>query len=155
MTGSGLIDFIITLLVVFGTAALFFVAIDRAAPDPLMKKIGQIAVGVLLGVIVLLAVKAVLFGGGGAISMGGRGIIVFAIGIIVLFVVLFLLDKVLQAAGSWGIPGWIVEIVRYVVFAVALIALLVLADRTFFGGAGLPSMGEIFYTPSIMVPEKK
>ena len=133
MTGSGLIDFIITLLVIIGVGALFFIAIDRGAPDPTMNKVGKIAVGVVLGVVVLVAIKGVLFGGGGAAATG-TGIIGFAIGIIVLFVILFLPDKVLAFATGAGFPGWIVEIVRYVVFAVALIALLILCDRTFFGG---------------------
>jgi protein-S-isoprenylcysteine O-methyltransferase Ste14 len=99
-----------------------------------------------------LAIKGVLFGGGTAVS--SANIVPFAITVIVIFVLLFLLDKILQAAGSWGIPGWILEIVRYVIFAVVLIALLVMLDKTFLGGkysAGIDFGG----TPSIMKPERR
>ena len=156
MTGSGLFDFVITLVVICGTGALFFIAIDRTAPDPTMNKIGKIAVGVVLAVVVLLAVKAVLFGGGGGPVMSAGGIIQFAIGVIVLLVVLYIIDILLTwLAANMGIGAPIIEIIKYLVFAVALIALLVLADRSFFGGryvVGPMGMGS---TPSIMVPERR
>ena len=150
--GSGLIDFIITLVAVFGTGALFFIGMERAAPDPLMKKIGQITVAVVLGIVLLLAIKGVLFGGGA--SVASANIVPFAITVIVIFVLLFLLDKILQAAGSWGIPGWILEIVRYVIFAVVLIALLVMLDKTFLGGKYTSSL-DFGGSPSIMRPERR
>jgi hypothetical protein len=152
MTGSGLIDFLITIIVIFGTGALFYVAIERLAPDPMMQKIAKIAVGVVLVVVALLAVKAVLFGGGGAISAGG--IIGFAIGLIVIMVVLFIIDKLLAWLG--GEMGPVIDIIRYVVFAVALIALLVLADRALFGGQYIgKTMSDSLGTPSIMKPERR
>jgi hypothetical protein len=154
MTGSGLMDFLITLVVICGAGGLFFVAIDRVAPDPFLNKIGKIAVGVVLLVVVLLAIKGVLFGGGVAISAGG--IIGFAIGLIIILVVLFLIDKVLDFLRDY-VSAWLADIVRYVVFAIALIALLVLADRSLFAsrytgaGAGIDFGG----TPSIMKPERR
>jgi len=157
MGGAGLMDFLITLIVLFGAGALFFLTIDRVAPDETMKKIGKIAVGVVLLVVFLLAIKAVLFGGAGALSLGGNGIIYFAIGVIVILVVLYLIDLLLNwLAANMGIGAPIVAAVKYVIFAVALIALLVLADRTFFGGSySRPILGDLGGTPSIMRPERR
>jgi hypothetical protein len=151
MTGSALMDFLITLVVICGAGGLFFVAIDRIAPDPFLNKIGKIAVGVVLLVVLLLAIKGVLFGGGVAISAGG--IIAFAIGLIVLLVVLFLIDKVLDFLGG-TVSAWLADIIRYVVFAIALIALLVLADRSLFGARYTGAM-DFGGTPSIMKPERR
>jgi hypothetical protein len=154
MTGSGLIDFVITLIVICGVGALFFITIDWMKVDATMKKIAKIAIGVVLAVVILLAIKAVLFGGGGA-ALSGGGIIGFAIGIIVLLVVLYIVDVLLGwLAANMGIGAPIIDIVRYLVFAIALIALLVLADRSFFGGRYIgASLG--LDTPSIMKPEKR
>lgn len=155
MTGSGLIDFVITLVVLVGTGALFFIAIDKVAPDETLKKIGKIAVGVVLAVVFLLAIKAVLLGGGAALT--GSGVIMFAIGVIVLLVVLYLVDLVLSwLATQMSIAEPIVNAIKYLVFAVALIALLVLADRSFFGGRYSSSvLGDLGPTPSIMKQERR
>src|SRR4029077_14874775 len=47
MTGSALIDFVIALIVICGTGALFFLTIDRVAPDALLNKIAKIAIGIV------------------------------------------------------------------------------------------------------------
>lgn len=153
MSGSGLIDFVITLVVLVGTGALFFIAIDKAAPDPTLNKIGKIAVGVVLAVVLLLAVKVVLFGGAGVV-LTGSGIIGFAIGVIVILVILYLVDLLLTWLGE-QVNATIAAAIKYLVFAVVLIALLVLADKSFFGGRyvyGPMSSGQ---TPSILAPEKR
>lgn len=154
MTGSALIDFVITLVVLVGTGALFFIAIDKAAPDPLMNKVGKIAVGVVIAVVLLLAIKGLLFGGG-ALVLSGGSIIGFAIGVIVILVLLFLVDFVLTWLGA-QIGEGVAGVIRYLVFAIALIALLILADRSFFGGRYVPmsSLG-LGAPPSIMKPERK
>jgi hypothetical protein len=154
MTGSGLIDFVITLIVICGVGALFFITIDWMKVDPTMKKVAKIAIGVVLAVVILLAIKAVLFGSGGAALTAG-GIIGFAVGIIVLLVVLYIIDILLGwLATNMGMAAPILDIVRYLVFAIALIALLVLADRSFFGGHYIGnSLG--IETPSIMKPERR
>jgi hypothetical protein len=152
MTGSALIDFVITLVVLFGAGALFFVAIDRMSPDAFMNKIAKIAVGVVLTVVFLLAIRGLLFGGASAVAISGGGIIGFAIGLIVILVLLFLVDKALQFFAAY-VSGVLAEIIRYVVFAVALIALLVLVDRMFFSGQYTGKMfGDL---PQIMKSEKR
>lgn len=153
MTGSGLLDFLITIVVLIGAGVLFFISIDRMAPDPFMNRIAKVAVGVTLLVILLIGVKAVLFGGGAPTVTGG-GIVEFAIGLIVILVVLFLIDKALAVAAAYVSP-LLAEIVRYVVFAIALIALLVLFDKTFFRGAVVGRYIDLGSTPQIMRPEKR
>lgn len=153
MSGSSLIDFVVTLVVLFGTGALFFVAIERMAPDAFMNKIAKIAVGVVLLVVFLAAIKGLLFGGGVAVS--GGGIIGFAIGLIVILVLLFLVDEALKFFAAY-VSATLAGIIKYVVFAVALIALLVLVDRTFFGAQYTGRMlGDLGSTPQIMRPEKR
>ena len=133
MTGSALLDFVIALVVIVGTGVLFFTVIDKVAPDATMNKVSKVAVGVVLTVVVLLALKALLFGGGGAAILSAGGIIYFAIGVIVLLVVLFLVDLALSyVAAPLGEP--LIGAIKYLIFAIALIALLVLADNALFGG---------------------
>lgn len=102
-------------------------------------KIGKIAVGVVLLVVFILAVGAVLFGTGGAVpNLSAEGFLWFCIGVIVILVVLFVIEFILNLVAGWmGVAGELVALVKYVIFAVALIALLVVADRTLLGGAGM------------------
>jgi hypothetical protein len=136
MRGNALLDFIISIILLLATGAVFFIVIDRMAPDPLLNKIGKIAVGVVLLIVFLLAVKGVLFGGGGAVPhLAPQGFLWFCIGVIVILVVLFIIEFVLTwIAGAMGAEGSLVQLAKYVIFAIALIALLVVADRTLIGG---------------------
>lgn len=136
MTGSGLMDFIISIILLLATGFIFFLVIDRIAPDPLLNKIGKIAVGIVLLIVFLLAVKAVLFGGAAAAHLAPQGFLWFCIGVIVVLVVLFIIEFVLNwVASAMGAGGELVQLVKYVIFAIALIALLVVADRTLMGGS--------------------
>ena len=134
--GSGLLGFLISVILLIATGAIFFLVIDRMAPDPLLNRIGKIAVGTVLLVVFLLIISAVLFGTGGAVSMSPSGFIWFCIGVIVILVVLFIIDYVLGLiASGMGIGEGLVNVIKFVIFAVALIALLVLADKTLMGGS--------------------
>lgn len=134
MTGlGGLFDFIIAIVSLIGVGALFFVAIERFAPDATFKKIAQIAIGVVLIIALLLALKGVFFGGG-ALAVAPLGIVYFAIGLLVALVVVFLVYLMLDwLAGQQDPPnrGWVGP-VKYVIGAIALIALLLLAANTMF-----------------------
>ena len=144
MTGAGLIDFLINLVALGGAAALFFACIDGISPNALFTKIAKIAVGVGFLIAFLLAVKAVLFGGGSAMSP--LGLIYFAIGVIIVLVVLYLLKMIL----GWFLTGdmaWLNEPVMFVLGAVCLVALLYLAANVLFG-VGPPLM-EGLRTPRI------
>jgi hypothetical protein len=129
MTGSALFDFFIALILLVGAVALFFYAIEGMSPDALFTKIARLAVGLVAVVIFLYAIKAVFFGGGGGVSITPLGVIQFAIGIIVVLLVIY----VAKAAISFFLPQFAVPIM-YIIGGVALIALLALFAQIFFGG---------------------
>lgn len=136
MTGSALFDFVISIILLLATGFVFFLIIDRIATDATLNKIAKIAIGVVLLVVFLFACKAVLFGGGAALHLDPHGFLYFCIGIIVILVVLLIIEAVLNwIAGQMGVGGEIVTMVKYVIFALALIAMLVLADKTLLGGS--------------------
>ena len=123
-------DFLIAVIGLCLIVALFYLAIDKLAPDPFMNKVARWTVGGIALIVFLLAVKAVLFGGGGALAVTPWGILQFAIGLLVLIVVLYLVYMVIDylAPPPFAAP------VKFVIGALALIALLVLAGQVLFGG---------------------
>lgn len=129
MSGSALFDFGISLLLLAGVVVLFFYAIDRLAPDPFFNKIARFAVGIAAFVLFLFAVKAVLFGGGGALVISPLGIFKFAIGILVAVCVLVLIEM----AAKYFVPNFVTTIM-VIANAVVLIALLALAADVLAGG---------------------
>jgi hypothetical protein len=131
MTGSALFDFLIAIVVLGGAVLLFMTAIDGISPSALFTKIAKTAVGIAALVAFLFPIKGVFFGGGGSgIATSPLGIIYFAIGLLVVLVVLYLVKLVL----GWFCPAEFTEPVLFVVGAIALIALLALAATTLFGG---------------------
>lgn len=131
MTGSSLLDFLISIVGLCIIVYLIFLALDFIAPDEKFKQIARYAVGGAALLIFLVAIKAVLFGGGGAgIGASPIGVIEFAIGLIVVMVVLYLIYMVVDyiAPEPFKVP------VKYVIGAIALIAILVLAERVLMGG---------------------
>lgn len=130
MTGSALMDFLIAVVGLCLVVGLFFLAIDKIAPDEFFKKVARWAVGGVALIAFLLAIKGVLFGGAGMIAVTPIGLIQFAIALLVVMVVLFLVYMVVDyiAPDPFKVP------VKYVVGAIALIALLVVAQQVLFGG---------------------
>lgn len=138
MTGSALMDFLIAVVGLCIVVYLIFVALDFIAPDEKFKQIARYAVGGAALLIFLIAIKGVLFGGAGAgIGASAVGVIEFAIGLIVVMVVLYIIYMVLDRIA----PPEIVVPVKYVIGAIALIAILILAERVLVGGSAgmLPS----------------
>jgi len=136
MSGSGLMSFLISMILLIATGFIFFLVID-----PTLNKIGKIAVGVVLLIVFLLAIQSVLFGGGASAHLEPSGFIWFCISVIAILVVMFIIAAVLDwLAANMGLGAPIVAIVKYVIFAVALIALLVAADQTLMGGSYTKSM---------------
>lgn len=134
MSGAGLMDFLITIVGLFIVGALIFTAIEFISTDARFKLIAKLAVGGVLVLAFLLAVKGVLFGGGGA-GLTMAGLITFAIGVIVLLVVWFIIDKAIGWMATWFPPmAPLVEIIRFVVSAIVLVVLLILAANMLFGG---------------------
>lgn len=152
MTGSALFDFVITLIVLFATGTMFFIVIDKAAPDATMNRVAKIAVGTVFAIIILIAVKGLLFGGS-VLALSAAGIIKFAIGIIVILVLLYMLDAAIGMIASWvGEP--IANLIKVLIFALILIALLVLVDQTLMGGHVTGNLGNFGESPQIMRRER-
>jgi hypothetical protein len=131
LTGSGLMDFLIAVVGLCIIVYLIFLALDFIAPDERFKMIARYAVGGTALLVFLVAIKGVLFGGGaGAMAITPVAVIEFAIGLIVVMVVLFIIYYVIDfmAPGNLSIP------IKYVVGALALIAILVVAEKALFGG---------------------
>jgi len=131
MTGSALMDFFIAVVGLCAIVYLIYLALDFIAPDERFKQIGRFAVGVVALLAFLVAIKNVLFGGsGGLAGMSPVGIIDFAIGLIVVMVVLYIIYMAVDfiAPANFAVP------LKYVIGAIAMIAILVIAERALFGG---------------------
>ena len=110
MNGSSLLGFIITLIVLFAIGAIFFLTIDRVVKDGFLAKIAKIVIGCLILIAFVLAIAGVLGLGGGGLAASPQSIVVFAVGVLVLIVVLYLVELFLGwIAGNMGIGGPIVE----------------------------------------------
>ena len=130
MTGSALMDFLIAVVGLVLVVGLVFLAIDYLAPDERFKKIARWAVGGVALIVFLVAIKGVLFGGAvGAMGFSPNGLIEFAIGLLVVLVVVFIIYAVIDFLA----PAFAMQI-KYVIGAIALIAILVVAQRALFGG---------------------
>lgn len=130
MTGSALMDFLIAVVALCLVVGLIFLAIDRIAPDEGSKKIARWAVGGVALIAFLVAIKGVLFGGGSGLAVTADGLISFAIGLLVLIAVIYIIYMAIDAFAPepFKVP------VKYVVGTIALIGILVLAQQTLFGG---------------------
>ena len=140
MSGSGLMDFLIVIVGLFIVGAMIFAALEFIATDPRFKKIAQLAVGGVLVLAFLFAIKGVLFGGSGAGTITPSGLIQFAIGVIILLVVWFIINAVLDWAATFFAPlGPVMAIIKFVVAAIVLIVLLILAADMLFGAGTMGS----------------
>ncbi len=123
-------DFLIACVGLCLVVGIIFLALDYIAPDERFKQLGRWAVGGVALIAFLVAIKGVLFGGGGGIGVTPVGLIEFAIGLIVLMVVLFIVYYVVDwlAPANFSVP------IKYVIGAIALIVVLILAEQALFGG---------------------
>lgn len=138
MTGSALIDFLISLIGLVAIVGMMFFAIEYFALEPIFKRIARLAIGVAALIVFLLAVKGVLFGGGGLGQVTPISIIEFAIGLIVVMLVVWLLYLGVDSLAGWmpEVAGFVAAI-KFLISALAIIALLVLAERVLFSGHGI------------------
>lgn len=132
MTGSGLVQFLINIIALLGAGAIFFISIDKVAPDEFFARIAKIAVGVLLLIAVIVTVASV-FGWATGVTVQPLGIIWFAIAVIIAVVVLYVLNMMVDwIASSMGFSA-LAATIKYVLGAIVLIALLVAAANLLFG----------------------
>lgn len=132
MSGAGLVQFVINLIALLAAGGIFFLTIDRVAPDAFFARIARIAIGALLLIALVLTIAAV-FGLASAGAIPPRGIIYFAIAVIVAVVVLYLINLVIDwIAAQMGGGPWVTP-VKYVLGAIVLIGLLLVAANVLFG----------------------
>jgi hypothetical protein len=132
MSGSGLVTFVINIIAILAAGGIFFISIDKVAPDPFFSKIAKIAIGALL-LIALVVTIASVFGLAGGITVSPLGIVWFAVAVIVAVVILYVINLVIDWIGQqMGSGPWIAP-VKYVLGAIVLIGLLVAAANLLFG----------------------
>jgi hypothetical protein len=137
MTGSALFDFIIGIIVLFAVVAIFMIALPKISTDETFTKIARIVIGVLALIVFLIDIRAVLFGGGGAGSpVTGAGLVTFGIAIIVGLLVLIIVNILLDKFGALvGLQDW-TNIIKLIIGALVLIALIYVAGDVLVGGGG-------------------
>jgi hypothetical protein len=133
MSGGGLVQFLINIIGLFAAGAIFFLSIDKIAPDEFFAKIAKIAIGCLLLIAFIVVIAAILGVGGAGTAISPTGIIWFAIAVIIAVVVLYVVNLIVDwLAGNMGI-GPLAPIIKYILGAVVLIALMVAAANLLFG----------------------
>jgi hypothetical protein len=132
MSGSGLVQFLVNIVALLAAGGIFFIAIDKVAPDAFFARIAKIAIGALL-LIALIVTVAAVFGLASGITVSPLGIVWFAVAVIVAIVILYVINLVLDWIGTnMGGGPWI-GVVKYVLGAIVLIGLLVAAANLLFG----------------------
>jgi hypothetical protein len=129
---AGFVGFIVNLIALLAAGAIFFLSIDKVAPDAFFAKIAKIAVGALL-LIALVVTVASAFGLASGIVVSPIGVVYFAIAVIVAVAVLYIINMVVDwIARSMNEPTWSVP-VKYILGVIVLIGLLVAAASLLFG----------------------
>jgi hypothetical protein len=132
MSGSGLVQFIVNIIAILAAGGIFFLSIDKVAPDPFFAKIAKIAIGALL-LIALVVTVAAVFGLAGGVTISPLGIIWFAVAVIVAVVILYIINLVIDwIAANMGGGVWVTP-VKYVLGTIVLIGLLIAAANLLFG----------------------
>lgn len=132
MSGSGLVQFLVNLIALLAAGAIFFISIDKVAPDAFFAKVAKIAIGALLLIAVIVTIAAV-FGLASGVTVAPLGVVWFAVAVIVAVVVLYVINLIVDWIGqNMGGGPWI-EVVKYVLGAVVLIGLLIAAAELLFG----------------------
>ncbi len=126
---AAFINFLIAVVGLAIIVGMIFLALDRIAKDAFLKQIGKIAVGGCAVLILLIDLRAVFVGGGAGAGIAPAALIEFAIGVIVLIAIFYLID---MAVTAW-LPQWS-GVINYVLSVLMLILLLVLAEKALFGG---------------------
>ncbi len=128
MTGSALWSFLITCVGLVLVVGLIFLAIVMIEAPEGFKKIAKLAVGGIALLVFLIAVGGALGLGGAAMNINPMNLIEFAIGVIVVLVVYYIASRVIAYFGV------LVAEITYVLGAVALIVILIMAEKALFGG---------------------
>jgi hypothetical protein len=126
---SAFFSFVIALFGLAIVVAMIFLALDRIAKDAFLVKMGKLAVGGCAVLMLLLDAKATFFGGGGGNIITPVALIEFAIGVIILIGIFFLIDwAVTLWLSPWATP------INYVLSILMLVLILFLAEQALVGG---------------------
>ena len=132
MSGSGLVQFLVNLIALLAAGGIFFISIDRVAPDEFFARIAKIAIGALLLIAFVVTIAAV-FGLAGGIAVSPIGVVWFAIAVIVAVAILYVINLVLDwISANMGAGPWVTP-VKYILGVIVLIGLLVAAANLLFG----------------------
>jgi hypothetical protein len=131
MSGSGLVQFVVNIIAILAAGGIFFISIDKVAPDAFFAKIAKIAIGALL-LIALVVTVAAVFGLAGGVTVSPLGIVWFAVAVIVAVVILYIINLVIDWLGTQMGGPWVTP-VKYVLGAIVLIGLLIAAANFLFG----------------------
>lgn len=144
---NALMNFVIVCVELVIVGGLIYATIPKIAPDPWLSRMARYAVGGAILLAFLFAVAAVFgMGGAGALPpVNPAGILEFAAGLIILVVVLMIIYMVIDRFAAGPAPGAppgepalvggdVAGVIKLVIGAVAIIALLMLAAKAIFGG---------------------
>jgi len=136
---AGLFDFLIVVVGLFVIGGIIWAALEFIPTDPNFKKIAQIAVAGVIIIAFIIAIRGVLMGGGNPLQP--LNILWFAIGVIVVLLVWYVVIKIVEWAATVFPPfGRILEILKFIIAAIALISILAIAaDELFSGGSHMAS----------------
>src|SRR5262249_26521028 len=117
MSGSGLVQFLVNIIALLAAGAIFFISIDKVAPDAFFAKVAKIAIGALLLIAVVVTIAAVFGLAGGGVTIAPLGIIWFAVAVIVAVVILYVINLVVDwiVQNMGGAP--LAPIIKYVLGA--------------------------------------
>jgi hypothetical protein len=134
MTGLALFDFIISLIELFICGIIIFAGFDFIDTDERFKKIAKLALGGVIVIAFLFAIRGFFWGGAGAFAITPLSILFFAIGIIFLLVGWYLVLMALDAMVVFFPPlAGFKEALKFVLSAVVLVLMLLLAADLLFG----------------------
>jgi hypothetical protein len=133
MTGGALVNFLVVVLLLIAIVAILYAAAPKLAPDPTLLQIAKIAIGVGALVVFILAVASVLGFGGQALTLTPGSMFYVAIAVIVILVVVYIINWMVD---FFQVP--FAQGVKFIVGAIALIAILVAVGAALTGG-GIPS----------------
>src|SRR5579864_9359047 len=130
-------DFLIILVELIVIGALIFAAIEFIATDARFKQIAKIAVGGVLFVLFLFAVRAVFAGGQSGMNLTPLGFLYFAIGVMLVLIVWYVIDAMLGwIAAHWFTPmAPALGIIRFVLAGLVLVVILLIAANVLFGAS--------------------
>jgi hypothetical protein len=132
---SGVFNFFIILVEICVIGALIFAAIEFIATDERFKRIAKIAVGGVLLVLFLFACRDVFVGGTSGTNLTPLGFLWFAIGVILVLIVWYVIDALLGWVAAYWFPplGGALTIVRFVIAGLMLVVILIIAANVLFG----------------------